>query len=111
MTTEQFREMALSFPQTVENPHFNRAAFKIANKRIFATLHEKSGTVNLKFSESDQAVFCSFENNAIYPVPNKFGLQGWTTFDLKKVPKGLMLDALDTAHKEVLKSKKKINIL
>lgn len=90
MTTEEFRELALSFPETVENPHFDRAAFKIINRRIFATLHEKTRTANLKLSEIDQGVFCSFENNVIYPVPNKFGLQGWTTFDLKKVPRGLM---------------------
>jgi len=107
MTTEEFRELALSFPETVENPHFDRAAFKIVNRRIFATLHEKTGTANLKLSEIDQGVFCSLENNVIYPVPNKFGLQGWTTFDLKKVPKGLVLDALDIAHKEVFKSRPK----
>lgn len=64
----------------------------------------------LNFRKATKLFFCSFENNAVYPVPNKFGLQGWTTFDLKNVPKGLILDALDTAHKEILKSKKKINI-
>ena len=107
MTTEEFKYMALSFPGTEDAPHFDRTAFKVVNKRIFATLHQATGTANLKLTESDQAVFCEFDKTAVYPVPNKWGLQGWTTFELKKVPPELMLDALETAYKEVFKGKKK----
>ena len=107
MTTAEFRALALSFPGTEEAPHFERAAFKVTGKRIFATMHEKEKTASLKFSEVDQSVFCTYGKSAVYPVNNKWGLQGWTTFDLKKVPKELMLDALDTAYKDVLKPKGK----
>lgn len=105
MTIKQFVTLVLSFPGTEENPHFDRRAFKIAGKRIFATLHEESGTVNLKLSPVDQSVFCDFGKKAVYPVPNKFGLQGWTTFVLKNVSKELMIDALETAYQDVLKKK------
>lgn len=107
MTIKQFRKLALSLPGVVENPHFDRAAFKVEGKTIFATLHEKSGTANLKLSEVDQSVFCGFDKEAVYPVPNKWGLQGYTTFELKKVSKELVVDALETAYKEVLKPKMK----
>lgn len=107
MTTEEFRSLALSFPGTVEKPHFDRVAFKIVDKRIFATLHEKSASANVKFSEKDQSIFCSFNKNAVYPVPNKWGLHGWTTFELENVPRELMLDALETAYNDVLKHKSK----
>ena len=107
MTLQQFRSLALSFQGTEENPHFDRAAFKVTGKRIFATLHEESKTANLKLSPVDQSVFCDFGKESVYPVPNKWGLQGWTTFDLKKVPQELMLDALETAYKDVLASKRK----
>ncbi len=103
MTSNQFRTLALSFPGTEENPHFERAAFKVTGKRIFATLHEESKTANLKLSVVDQSVFCDFGKDAVFPVPNKWGLQGWTTFDLKKVPKELIHDALETAYGEVMK--------
>jgi predicted DNA-binding protein (MmcQ/YjbR family) len=103
MTAAEFKALVLSFPGTVAGPHFDRTAFKVVGKRIFATLHEESGTVNIKFSEVDQSVFCSYGKKAVYPVPNKWGLRGWTTFELKKIPKALMLDALDTAYKDVLK--------
>lgn len=107
ISNEAFRELALSFPGTEENPHFDRVAFKVVHKRIFATLHEETSTVNLKFSEIDQSVYCSIDRNIIYPVPNKWGKKGWTTFELKKISRELMLDALDTAYKEVYKTKKR----
>jgi predicted DNA-binding protein (MmcQ/YjbR family) len=107
MTTDEFRKLALSFPGTDEAPHFARAAFKVVGKRIFATMHEESKTANLKLSPVDQSVFSSYNKEVVYPVPNKWGLQGWTTFELKKIPKGLMLDALETAYKEVSKPKSK----
>ena len=109
MTPEEFKTMALSFPGTEENTHFDRQAFKVTGKRIFATLHQPSATANLKLSVVDQSVFSEYDkaNAAIYPVPNKWGLQGWTTFELAKVPTELMLDALETAYKDVLKPKPK----
>lgn len=105
VTTDIFREMALSFPGTEEAPHFDRAAFKVIKKRTFATLHEPSRTANIKLSEVDQSVFCEFDAKAVYPVPNKWGLQGWTTFELGKVPRELLLDALDTAYSDVVRKK------
>ena len=107
MTIREFKELAMSFPNTVEAPHFDRTAFKVADKRIFATLHEESGKANLKFSKKDQDYFCSLDKKAIYPVPNKWGIQGWTTFELHKLSDGIMVDALESAFKEVFNIKKK----
>ncbi len=107
MTYDQFRELALSFPHTIASPHFERTAFKVIGKRIFATLHEEGETANVKLSPADQSVYCLIDKEAIYPVDNKWGLQGWTTFQLALVDSQLMLDALHTAYDEVLRSKKK----
>jgi hypothetical protein len=99
VTNKQFRELALSFPNTEENSHFDRLAFKITKKRKFATLHEPSQTANMRLPIIEQSVFCDY-GDAINPVSNKWGLQGWTTFDLKKLPKELILDALEIAYKD-----------
>ena len=107
MTTEHFTELALSFPNAIAAPHFDRTAFKAIDKKIFATLHNESETANLKFSPADQSVFCLINKEAIYPVSNKWGLQGWTTFKLKKMESQLMLEALDTAFKESLNTNTK----
>lgn len=100
MTSEKFIQLALSFSGTITAPHFDRTAFKVIGKRIFATLHEESHTVNLKFSPTNQSVYCLINKEAIYPVNNKWGLQGWTTFELSKMDDQLMLGALDSAYKE-----------
>lgn len=101
-----FRKTALSFPGTEEAPHFDRAAFKVTGRRIFATLHEESETANLFLPIADQAVYADFDGGFVYPVPNKFGLQGWTTFELKNLPLELVSDALLTAYNAVIHSSK-----
>src|SRR5690606_29790697 len=100
MTATEFSKMAVSFPGVVEHSHFERTAFKVEGKRIFATLHEASNSANLKLSEVDQTVFSTFEGKKIFPVTNKWGLHGWTTFDLGSIPKELVLDALECAYRE-----------
>jgi hypothetical protein len=103
MTTDEFVEMALSFPGVIPAPHFDRTAFKVKKKRIFATLHSDTQIANLKFSPADQSVFALINKQVIYPVNNKWGLQGWTTFELPNIGRHIMLDALDTAFKEASK--------
>lgn len=104
---EAFKKIVLSFEGTEEKPHFERTAFTVTGRRIFATIHEQSETANIKLSIIDQAVYCDFDKAAVYPVPNKWGLQGWTTFELKKIPIELITDALLTAYNDVLEKKKK----
>ena len=105
MTNQEFSSTALSFPHTEEKPHFNRQAFKVINKRIFATLHESSHIANIRLPLEDQSVFCDY-GDSVYPVPNKWGQQGWTTFELSRLPKELVDDALYTAYTGVFKTRK-----
>lgn len=97
-----FREIALSFPEVVEEPHFEKKSFRIRGK-IFATLSTYEQRACLKLSVIDQSVFCSFKQSAIYPVANKWGKQGWTLFALAEIDKDLIQDALSTAYQEVVK--------
>ena len=100
MTIEIFKQLALSFPDVIEAPHFDKTSFRI-KKKIFATLSEKDYRACVKLSEIDQSVFCSFDKTIIYPVPNKWGKQGWTLVDLKKIKKPMLKDLLQTAYQEV----------
>lgn len=107
VNAETFREIALSFEGTEQHPHFERIAFKITGRRIFVTLHEESESATIMLSKEDQSVYCSYDESAVYPVPNKWGLKGATTFELRKVPVELVSDALYTAYKTVLETKRK----
>ena len=107
VSVETFKKIALSFEGTEQHPHFERIAFKVIGRRIFATLHEASESANIMLSKEDQSVYCSYDESAVYPVPNKWGLRGVTTFELRKVPVELVSDALYTAYKTILETKPK----
>ena len=106
VSIKNFKELALSFPETFERPHFEKTSFRVKNK-IFATLSEETNLAVVKLSEIDQSVFCSFDKSVIYPVDNKWGRQGWTAIHLKKVRKDMLRDALTTAYNEAVKQKRK----
>jgi hypothetical protein len=97
VSIETVRQLALSFPETDEHPHFDRRAFRV-KKKIFATLSEKDMTLNLKLTLVDQSVFCAFDNTVIYPVAGGWGRMGFTTVNLKKVKKAMFKDALTVAY-------------
>jgi hypothetical protein len=94
---ETVRQVALSFDETVELPHFDLTSFRV-KKKIFATLDVKNKRVCIKLSPVDQSVFCSYDKSIIYPVPNKWGLNGATYIELQKVSKGMFKDALTVAY-------------
>lgn len=100
VTLSLFKQLALSFEETEEAPHFENTAFKI-KKKIFATLNPQAHRATLKFSEIDQSVFSTFDTTIIYPVPNKWGKQGWTHVELDKVNEETLKDALTTAYCQV----------
>jgi predicted DNA-binding protein (MmcQ/YjbR family) len=99
-----FRELALSFPGTSEQLHFEQTSFR-AGKKIFATYDAKNNRACIRLSPIDQNVFTAFDKTIIYPVPNKWGLQGWTLIEMKLVKKGMFKDALTTAYNEVTKGR------
>ncbi len=41
VSIEIFRKLAMSFPETTEEPHFEKTSFRI-KKKIFATFDEKN---------------------------------------------------------------------
>jgi hypothetical protein len=101
MHSKEFQDLALSFPGSVSQPHFDRIAFKIPGKRIFTTLHEKSESANIILSLSEQQLFCEIDKS-IFPVANKWGARGWTTFEITKLERAVVLEALRSAYEEIL---------
>ena len=97
--------MALSFPGTEQAPHFERAGFKVAGRRLFATYLAKDNTANIFLTPKEQSVFCRMDQG-VHPVPNKWGEKGATTFVLDRVPEHIVMEALLSAYQEVLESKK-----
>lgn len=82
-TGEDLRRIALSLEGTVEAPHFDRRAFKVA--RIYTTLAADNRTANFNFTPDEQQFKCMMLPDAFSPVPNAWGRQGWTTADLSRL--------------------------
>ena len=93
--------MALSFDGTASAPHFERLGFKVIGKRMFATYLDKDNTANIFLTPKEQALFCQMDKG-IYPVPNKWGEKGATTFELDRVPQHLVQEALLSAYSAIL---------
>jgi hypothetical protein len=102
-----FAEMALSFPGTEPTPHFERTGFKVTGRRMFTTYLAKNNTANIFLTPKEQQVFSKMSVGNIYPVPNKWGEKGATTFELNKVPKEIVMEALLSAYNDVIKSGQK----
>ncbi|MDO8992203.1 MmcQ/YjbR family DNA-binding protein [Daejeonella sp.] len=92
-----FRELALSFPEATEAPHFEKTSFRVKNK-IFATLDLKNNLACIRLSPIDQDVFTTFDKQIIYPPANKWGKQGWTLVELNKVREDLFRDILSCGY-------------
>lgn len=101
VTIAAFRSSALSLPDVIELPHFDRASFRI-KKKIFATLSEKNNLAMVSLSATSQSVFCAYDPEVFYPVPGGWGKKGATYVNLAKVKKAMLNDALQTAYTETL---------
>ena len=102
-----FKKLALSFADTEASPHFEKTSFRI-KKKIWATLDETKQVACLKLTPVTQSVFCSFDKTIIYAVPNKWGLQGWTLVELKKIKMAMLKDITSTAFYEFAPGKQQL---
>ena len=91
------RQLALSYEGAEEQPHFEKPSFR-GRKKIFLTLDEKNQIACIKLDEIVQDIFCNIDKTLIYPVPNKWGLQGWTLIALKVIKKDLFQEALTASY-------------
>lgn len=99
---DTFTEMALSFPGTEQRPHFDRQGYRVAGKRMFASYLAADNTANIFLTPEEQALFCAMDSANIYPVPNKWGDKGATTFALDNVARELVFEALLSAYHAVV---------
>lgn len=106
ITFDEFRKLALSFPDTEEHPHFEKPSYRWKGK-IFSTYWENEHLAMVRLTPVDQSVYCDAAPGVFYPVPNAWGKQGATLVDLAKVKKSMLKDALALAYEGVKPSARK----
>ena len=104
VSLESCKSIALSFPETSEQPHFEKNSIRI-NKKIFITLDSKRQIVTVKLTAKSQDLFSLFDPKIVYPVPNKLGLQGWTIVELNLIELDFLKEIIEEAFQTVSKSK------
>ncbi len=104
VSNKTIHQLALSFPETDQHPHFDRTAFRV-KKKIFATLHAEKRLLMVKLTPADQSVFALIDPAVMYPVPGGWGRGGATHIELKKAKLSLVKDALQTAWTTVAPAK------
>ena len=96
MTSDDFRRIALAFPEAAEGAHMGHADFRVRT-RIFATLPD-DGTGMIKLAPEQQELFMRVDA-AFTPAKGAWGRQGCTLVRLAAVRDDLPRDALTAAWK------------
>jgi hypothetical protein len=95
--TDEFRQIALSFPEATESAHMNHPDFRVGGK-IFATLaypNKEFGMVKLTPEQQQELV--RDDPDAFVPVKGGWGLKGSTSVRLKAASKSALRRAMAAA--------------
>ena len=93
MTPDDFRALALAFPETLEGAHMDHPDFRVAGK-VFASLHPKEPWGMVKLIPEQQRLRIKAEPAVFIPCNGAWGARGATYIVLKKAKKASVRLAL-----------------
>ena len=97
MSVDEFRRLALSFPEAEESAHMDHPDFRVRGK-IFATLgYPADGWGMVKLTATDQQLLVAAQPDVFVPAKGAWGRRGATTVRLKAAKKSTVRDALAAA--------------
>jgi hypothetical protein len=96
MTADEFRSLALGFPEAVEAAHMDHPDFRVRGK-IFATLGPKGDWGMVKLTAEEQALFIRAEPKVYHPASGAWGRRGCTIVRLHDADEASVRQALGAA--------------
>ena len=97
MTSNEFRELALSFPEAIESAHMHHPDFRVGG-RIFATLgYPDEDSAMVKLSPDEQKEFVRSRPGVFTTVKGTWGRQGATNINLPAATIKIVREALTAA--------------
>ena len=97
MTTNEFRKLALSFPEAIESAHMHHPDFRVGGK-IFATLgYPDEDSAMVKLSADEQNEFVRTSPGVFTRVKGAWGRQGATNIYLPAATIKIVREALTAA--------------
>jgi hypothetical protein len=108
MTAEEFRQLALSFPEAEEGSHMDHPDFRVGG-RIFATIAPDGVRGMVKLTPEQQAILTRTEPAAFEPASGAWGRNGSTMLTFENADEATARQALaaawrNTAPKKLQKS-------
>jgi hypothetical protein len=100
LTAEDFRRMALDFPETAEGAHMGHPDFRVRG-RIFATIWPDDGWGMVKLTPEQQKAFVQAEPAVFEPVKGGWGRRGATSVRLSAASEASVRGAILTAWRTV----------
>jgi hypothetical protein len=100
MTADDFRSLALSFPETVEAAHMNHPDFRVGGK-IFATLGPNEEWGMVKLTPEQQRLFVRTEPEAFQSIKGAWGRRGCTQVKLETATEPSVRQALEAAWRNI----------
>jgi len=101
MTPNEFRELALSFPEAIESAHMQHPDFRVGG-RIFATLrYPNENSAMVKLSPDEQKEFVRSNSDVFQPAKGAWGRQGSTIVDLPAATMNIVREALTAAWRNI----------
>jgi hypothetical protein len=105
MTAKDFRQIALSLPESIESSHMDHPDFRVGGK-IFATLDAPTkGWGMVKLWPDQQAEFMKEDPKAFKPAQGAWGLRGATYVHLSVAKKPAARRALIAAWRNTAPNK------
>ena len=95
MTPNQYRRLALSFPDTVEMSHMDHPDFRVGGK-IFATIWKEGGVIMLK--PEQQALLMKSHPAVFSPASGGWGRRGATVVNFEAADEHSVREGLKLAY-------------
>jgi hypothetical protein len=96
VTADEFRRLALSFPEASEDAHMSHPDFRVRGK-IFATLGPDEDWGMVKLTADEQGLFVRAEPDVFHPANGAWGRRGCTIVRLRDADQLTVRQALTAA--------------
>ena len=104
MTQDDFRNLALSFPEVIESSHMGHPDFRVGGK-IFATIAPGDAKGMAKLTPEQQAWFLGEAQGAFEPAAGTWGERGATMILFAEADEELARRALNAAWRNTAPKK------
>ena len=104
MTAEEFRQLALSFPEVEERSHMDHPDFRVGGK-IFATISPDGVRGMVKLTPEQQAVLTRTDPTVFEPASGAWGRNGSTMLTFENADEATARQAVAAAWKNTAPKK------